>query len=90
MNAECPHCGAGFEPEPGFYFGAMYITFAINVVLLSVVGFLIYYFIDLPEAAYLTLIALLAVLFTPASFRFSRVLWLYWFGGLSYKGENPS
>ncbi len=85
MNNHCPVCGAGFVPEPGFYFGAMYITYAFNVVILIAFGLSIYYYADLPEAMYLVLIALLAVAITPASFRCSRVLWLYWFGGLHYK-----
>jgi hypothetical protein len=85
MHVNCPVCGAGFVPEPGFYFGAMYITYAFNVAILITFGLSLYYFAELPEAVYLILIALLAVAVTPASFRVSRVLWLYWFGGLSYK-----
>jgi uncharacterized protein (DUF983 family) len=85
MNMHCTKCGALLEPEPGFYFGAMYITYAFNVVLLIGFGLSLYYFVELPEVVYLILIALMAVLFMPPSFRISRVLWLYWFGGLDYK-----
>ncbi len=31
MNTHCPHCGANLEPEPGFYFGAMFISYGILV-----------------------------------------------------------
>lgn len=31
MNSHCPKCGADLEPEPGFYFGAMFISYAITV-----------------------------------------------------------
>ncbi len=85
MNMNCPACGVSFEPEPGFYFGAMYITYAFNIVILILFGLSIYYFLELPEIVYLILIALLAVITTPFSFRVSRVLWLYWFGGLRHK-----
>lgn len=85
MNSHCPVCGAGFEPEPGFYLGAMYITYAFNVVLMIAFGLSIYYFVSLPEIVYLVLIAIVAVITTPFSFRFSRIQWLYWFGGLHYK-----
>ena len=87
MNMNCTVCGATFEPEPGFYFGAMFITYAFNVVLLIAFGLTIYAFVELPEIAYLVLIALLAAICTPFSFRASRVLWLYWFGGLHF---NPN
>ncbi|MEM9836476.1 MAG: DUF983 domain-containing protein [Bacteroidota bacterium] len=30
MNSHCPQCGADLEPEPGFYFGAMFISYAIS------------------------------------------------------------
>ena len=76
MNRACPACGISFEPEPGFYFGAMYITYGFNTIILIVFGVSIYYFLELPEIVYLVLIALLAVVTTPFSFRFSRILWL--------------
>lgn len=87
MNAQCPVCRAGFEPEPGFYFGAMFITYAFNVVLVVGFGLSLFYLADWPETVCLILIATLAVIITPFSFRFSRVLWLFWFGGLHYKSE---
>ena len=90
MNERCQVCEAGFEPEPGFYFGAMFITYTFNVVLLVVTGFTLYYFLDLPEIVYLFLIVLLAVLTMPFSFRLSRSLWLYWFGGLKYRPGGKS
>jgi uncharacterized protein (DUF983 family) len=85
MHSHCPVCGANFEPEPGFYFGAMFISYAFNVALLTVFGLTIYRYTELSEFVYIVLIALLAILFTPFSFRASRVLWLYWFGGHHYK-----
>jgi len=90
MNTHCPKCGALLEPEPGFYFGAMYITYAFNTLLLIGFGLTLYYFVDLPEMVYLISIAVLAVVFTPFSFRVSRILWLYWFGGLHYKADPKS
>jgi uncharacterized protein (DUF983 family) len=88
MHQACPVCGASFQPEPGFYFGAMYITYAFNIVLLIIFGLGLYYWIELPEPIYLVLIAILAVITTPFSFRISRVLWLYWFGGLHYRPDQ--
>lgn len=83
MHAECPVCHANFEPEPGFYFGSMFITYAFNVAIVIVTGSLLYYFWDLPEWVFLTLVFFLAVVTLPVSFRLSRTIWLYWFGGLT-------
>lgn len=90
MHSNCPVCGAGFEPEPGFYYGSMFITYAFNVILLTLSGVTLYYFLNLPEWVYLILVILLAVGSLPFSFRMSRTLWLYWFGGLHYRPNNKS
>lgn len=90
MNPACPVCGAGFEPEPGFYFGSMFITYAFNVAIVVTSGVLLYYFWSLPEWLFLTLVGLLAFGTMPISFRISRTLWLYWFGGLRYRGPGQN
>ncbi len=82
MHAECPVCKSNFEPEPGFYFGSMFITYAFNVAMVIIAGVLLYYYWSLPEWVFLTLVFLLAVGTLPVSFRLSRTIWLYWFGGL--------
>jgi uncharacterized protein (DUF983 family) len=84
MNHQCPVCGASFEREPGFYYGAMFITYAFNAALVIVAGLAMFYLLSISEMTSLILIALLSVLLTPFSFRFSRLIWLYWFGGLTY------
>ncbi len=85
MHNQCPHCGAGFEPEPGFYFGAMFISYAINVALF-VAAWLALYVLWRPDSdwVYVGAITVVALVFTPWTYRFSRILWLYWFGGLRY------
>lgn len=88
MNPSCPVCGAAFEPEPGFYFGSMFITYAFNVALVVVTGLILYHFWEIPEWLFLTLVGVLAIGSMPWSFRLSRILWLYWFGGLHYRGPD--
>lgn len=90
MHGACPTCGAGFEPEPGFYFGSMFITYAFNVILVIVSGVTMYSFWDLPEWAFIVVVFLLAVVALPFSFRMSRTLWLHWFGGLHYNRKHNS
>jgi hypothetical protein len=68
----------------------MFITYAFNVVLVIVSGVTLYYFWDLPEWVFLFLVGTLAVGAMPFSFRMSRTLWLYWFGGLRYNPNRDS
>ncbi|MEY4912742.1 MAG: hypothetical protein RL025_569, partial [Bacteroidota bacterium] len=42
MHQDCPHCGFHFEIEPGFFWGAMYISYAFSVAVSVTFGFLAY------------------------------------------------
>ncbi len=85
MPAQCPVCGQSFEPEPGFYFGSMYFTFAFNVATLLVVGVLLYYLFHNPDTwVYIVVVTGITLLLTPLILRYSRALMLYLFGGAHY------
>ncbi|AHM63646.1 hypothetical protein D770_27015 [Flammeovirgaceae bacterium 311] len=74
-----------FEREPGFFFGAMYISYMFTVAILLGTSFVLYFgFDDPPLLVYLLSVPLVTLLLLPLSFRFSRVLYLYAFGGVSY------
>jgi len=87
MNQSCATCDASFEPEPGFYFGALYVSYAFTIAIFGAVWFLLYFFLDPPDWVYITAIIVSAFLFIPVSFRYSRILFLYWFGGLTRKED---
>jgi uncharacterized protein (DUF983 family) len=85
MNSTCAHCGASFNPEPGFYFGALYVSYAFNVTFFIAVWLVLYLFFDPPTWVYIISLIACSILFLPISFRYSRILFLYWFGGLGKK-----
>jgi hypothetical protein len=64
----------------------MFVSYAINVALF-VAAWVALYVLARPESdwVYISAIALVAVLFTPWTYRYSRILWLYWFGGHRYQ-----
>ena len=33
MPVVCPNCALPFTPEPGFYYGAMYVSYALTVAM---------------------------------------------------------
>ncbi|WP_426059472.1 DUF983 domain-containing protein [Hymenobacter sp. B1770] len=85
MPAQCPVCGQSFEPEPGFYFGSMYITFAFNVATMFAVGIPLYFFFGDPDTwVYVVTVTAVALLLTPLVLRYSRAIMLYLFGGTRY------
>ena len=89
MPTACPVCGQAFEPEPGFYFGSMYITFAFNVATFLVLGVLTYFLLGDPDTwVYVAIITGATVLLTPVILRYSRALMLYLFGGAQYRKRS--
>lgn len=85
-NKNCPVCNLRFEKEPGFFFGAMYVSYAFVVAAIAVISLLLYYiFGDLDLWIYVSVINGVLVLFLPLIFRYSRVLYLYLFGGVTYE-----
>jgi uncharacterized protein (DUF983 family) len=80
MNTTCSCCGQSFMPEPGYYFGAMFVSYAINAAFFIAVWLGMYILMDEITMRDM-IIALLGVVLglLPITFRLSRVLWIYIF-----------
>jgi len=88
LNKKCSVCGEDFEREPGFYFGAAYVSYALTVALwvalyvaLTVfdsLGIMEFSFFDDGLLFLLSGILLLIVLL-PYIYRFSRSIWINFF-----------
>ena len=87
MNETCPHCGFKFEIEPGYFYVAMFVSYAFTVAIFTVITGFLYLFIHPEEFVYLVANLAAVALTIPVSFRYSRVLFLYWFGGYRYQGQ---
>lgn len=84
MNHTCPHCGVLLEPEPGFYQGAMYVGYAFTVATIVIVGVLLYLLGDPSPWVYITTVITIMVLLIPFNYRYSRIVYLYLFGGIRF------
>jgi uncharacterized protein (DUF983 family) len=86
MNEKCPHCGIRLEPEPGYYQGAMFVSYAFAVMMIIIVGVVLYFFFDNPsDAVYIGVCTFFILIMVPFNYRYSRILFLYFFGGPRYK-----
>ncbi|MCB2378218.1 DUF983 domain-containing protein [Hymenobacter sp. BT635] len=86
MYEACPDCGQHYEPEVGFYWGAMYVSYGFSVGIVVVVGMLLYYLAhDPPVWVYVSSVAGAVLLLTPLLFRYARAVMLYFFGGIHYE-----
>ncbi|GAA3949201.1 DUF983 domain-containing protein [Hymenobacter algoricola] len=85
MPAACPVCGQTYEPEVGFYWGAMYISYGFSVGIVVLTGVLLYFLAGDPAAwVYILTVATVVLGLTPVMFRYSRTVMLYFFGGTHY------
>lgn len=82
MNERCSVCDLRFEREPGYFLGAMYISYALAVPLLAALMALVWWLTSLSFTWMLVVSALLLLPFTPALALFARVLWIYFDRGM--------
>ena len=85
MHDQCPVCRQDFIIEPGFYYGAMYISYAITIAIEVAVFMVLYVFFHDPELwIYIVAITVTLLILSPLVFRISRMLMLTYFGSVKY------
>lgn len=88
MHANCPVCGVKYEAEPGFFWGAMYFSYALVVAICVTLGIIIFNVVEEPELWTTSGIIIGTVLITsPIIFRLSRKLMIYFIA--PYRHYNP-
>lgn len=80
MHAHCPKCNQPFFLEPGFYFGAMFVSYMLSVGIGLVVFTLLWATSGFDKKVYFMRSAfettLVLVLLFPIVLRLSRSIWL--------------
>jgi len=85
MHANCPCCGQTFEPEPGYYYGAMYISFGLSTGIFLTVVFALYFLVEeITTIMVLISVVVIVIGLLPVMFRLSRAIWIYIF--IRYEG----
>ena len=78
MNEKCSHCGFKYQIEPGFFFGAMYVSYGLYVAV-GIAAFIVAYYIsESLKTAFISIIVTLLVLF-PIIMRLSRSMYINMF-----------
>ena len=91
MNEYCPHCGLKFEREPGYFYVAMFVSYAFNVLQMVAIGMLTYFITGEDDSPWLYIAVIFAgvLLLSPFNYRYSRIVLLYWMTpGLNYSPER--
>src|SRR6185437_346746 len=76
----CPHCNLHFEIEPGYFYAAMYVSYALNVLEAFVLVTATYFATHNSASPWLYIGVILTglLLLSPINFRYSRVFLFYW------------
>ncbi|KIQ22706.1 DUF983 domain-containing protein [Flavobacterium pectinovorum] len=79
MNDHCSHCGLKYQIEPSFFYGAMYVSYGLNVAV-GIAAFIVsfVFFGVTIEQSFLAIVISLVVLF-PFVLRLSRNLYINMF-----------
>lgn len=87
MHKVCPNCGLKYSPEPGFYFGASYVSYAICSAITITVAVAMLPFVNWKEfEIYFSVIVLANILLVPITYRLSRMIWMNFF--FTYQKDN--
>lgn len=79
MHERCPHCNTKFKIEPSFFYGAMYVSYAVGVAV-AVAAFIIsYFFIGMDRLDSFFVIVGSLVVLMPVIQRLSRNIWVNFF-----------
>lgn len=80
MPEHCPSCGLKFISEPGFFYGAMYVSYGVSVAhMISMYVALLVLYPSFSITFYLILGIGTLLLLTPYYFRLSRAIWINFF-----------
>lgn len=77
MNKICPHCGQDFEPEPGFYFGGMFLSYIMSGFLFLAIALTMVFGLGYSVNQAMFVVVLVGILLFFKILRFSRSLWIH-------------
>ncbi|MDB5063235.1 MAG: hypothetical protein JWP67_3078 [Mucilaginibacter sp.] len=95
MHERCSHCGLTYEREPGYWYVAMFVSYAFNVAEMVTAAVATHVLTGSNSPwVYVGVLMTVVFLLAPFNYRYSRVILLYWLTpGLNYeawRGEDKN
>jgi len=76
MHERCPKCNLNYWPEPGYYYGAMFISYTWTGMFCLMFVALFHWVLGWSQAVSFTLLVIFLVINYVYIFRISRLMWL--------------
>lgn len=77
MYAACPVCDLKFDREPGYFLGAMYVSYLLSIPPVLALVFILWLLARWPFGAAIFGAFVAYLPFVPFVVRISRVIWIY-------------
>ena len=80
MNNFCPNCKFTYHKEPGFFYGAMYVSYVLTVAQ-GIATYIIssLFFEQDFDPRIIGIIAIVLIILSTYNMRLSRIIWIYLF-----------
>lgn len=79
MNERCSNCQIKYKIEPSFFYGSMYVSYAVGVAFAVATFVITYIFFDTQlRTSFIAIVVILVLLF-PIIVRISRNIWINFF-----------
>ena len=79
MPERCSNCNTKFKIEPSFFYGAMYVSYAVGVAIAVAAFVIAYLFFGLSRNLTFLSIVLTLIILLPVITRVSRNIWINFF-----------
>jgi uncharacterized protein (DUF983 family) len=77
MHERCPVCDLKFEREPGYFLGAMYVSYGVGIVFIAIVAALLWSITEWWITKDTIWAVVIFLPLAPTITLFARVLWIY-------------
>ena len=76
MHTHCPVCGVKFDRETGYFLNAMFIAYALGILILIPTTVLLVLW-NAPIAVTVAVLVVETTVVWPLLFRYSRIIWMH-------------
>ncbi len=76
MPERCPVCNQDFKIEPGFYIGALWTSFPIVIVIMTILSIFLLAYLKMEMNLFFVVISVILFSLQPVIIRLARAIWI--------------
>ena len=76
MDDNCTICGQDFVVEPGFYYGALWMSYPVVVLIVIAITSIFYLYLDYSLTYFMLIFSTVMLIIQPYIIRLGRAMWI--------------